>query len=262
MVRQRDGLFDLRKAPWWVSVLASLAAYAAFAYILPAILGRHDRLVGPLAQQLPSLAPFVALAFLLPAPLAAFRQWRARRLLDSQTGLDSIRAMTLQQFETLVAEAYRRKGYTVEETGGGGPDGGVDLVVWKGGGSFLLQCKHWKAYRVDVKEARELLGLVTAERASGGILITSGSFTTEAEEFSRNQPIEVVDGSRLLGLIRVARGTRSSPTVSAPNDNTKTPACPTCRRPMVIRTAKRGAGAGGRFWGCSAYPSCRGRRDI
>ncbi|MEI6478088.1 MAG: topoisomerase DNA-binding C4 zinc finger domain-containing protein [bacterium] len=34
-----------------------------------------------------------------------------------------------------------------------------------------------------------------------------------------------------------------------------TPLCPTCRRPMVRRTGKRGA-----FWGCVGYPSCRGTR--
>jgi hypothetical protein len=33
--------------------------------------------------------------------------------------------------------------------------------------------------------------------------------------------------------------------------------CPKCGSSMVLRTAKRGAGAGNQFWGCSAYPKCR-----
>ncbi len=33
--------------------------------------------------------------------------------------------------------------------------------------------------------------------------------------------------------------------------------CPKCGSSMVVRTAKRGAGAGNQFWGCSAYPKCR-----
>ena len=38
------------------------------------------------------------------------------------------------------------------------------------------------------------------------------------------------------------------------------PACPTCGNPMVLRTARKGRGAGSAFWGCAAYPGCRGTR--
>ena len=36
------------------------------------------------------------------------------------------------------------------------------------------------------------------------------------------------------------------------------PACPQCDEPMVLRTARRGKNAGNQFWGCSAYPQCKG----
>jgi len=36
------------------------------------------------------------------------------------------------------------------------------------------------------------------------------------------------------------------------------PRCPKCGSEMVLRTAKRGDNQGGRFWGCSKYPECRG----
>ena len=36
------------------------------------------------------------------------------------------------------------------------------------------------------------------------------------------------------------------------------PDCPKCDRPMVRRTARRGANAGSEFWGCSEFPRCRG----
>lgn len=41
---------------------------------------------------------------------------------------------------------------------------------------------------------------------------------------------------------------------------TPVPACPTCGLPMIERTARRGPRAGGRFWGCTAYPKCHGIR--
>ena len=36
--------------------------------------------------------------------------------------------------------------------------------------------------------------------------------------------------------------------------------CPVCGSPMVRRQARRGANAGGHFYGCSRYPACKGIR--
>lgn len=41
-----------------------------------------------------------------------------------------------------------------------------------------------------------------------------------------------------------------------------TPACPLCGKPMHRRTAAKGPRAGHPFWGCSAYPACKGILDI
>jgi len=40
------------------------------------------------------------------------------------------------------------------------------------------------------------------------------------------------------------------------------PRCPKCGSEMVLRTAKRGDNQGGKFWGCSKYPECRGILNI
>lgn len=40
------------------------------------------------------------------------------------------------------------------------------------------------------------------------------------------------------------------------------PTCPRCGVPMVIRTAKSGANAGNKFYGCSNYPTCREMRPV
>lgn len=36
------------------------------------------------------------------------------------------------------------------------------------------------------------------------------------------------------------------------------PDCPQCGKPMALRTAKSGKHPGSQFWGCTAYPDCRG----
>ena len=39
--------------------------------------------------------------------------------------------------------------------------------------------------------------------------------------------------------------------------HTSTTICPKCGSPLSLRTAKAGANAGSKFYGCSAYPKCR-----
>lgn len=41
----------------------------------------------------------------------------------------------------------------------------------------------------------------------------------------------------------------------------QTPGCPSCGGRMILRTARRGRGAGRRFYGCARYPGCRGTRS-
>jgi len=40
------------------------------------------------------------------------------------------------------------------------------------------------------------------------------------------------------------------------------PRCPKCGSEMVLRTAKHGNNQGGKLWGCSKYPACRGIINI
>jgi len=44
--------------------------------------------------------------------------------------------------------------------------------------------------------------------------------------------------------------------------NPQAAVCPSCGKPMILRTSKRGANAGNQFWGCSTYPACKGTRNL
>lgn len=39
------------------------------------------------------------------------------------------------------------------------------------------------------------------------------------------------------------------------------PRCPNCAGTMILRTARKGANAGEKFWGCSSFPKCKGTRS-
>lgn len=120
--------------------------------------------------------------------------------------------MSWREFEMLVGEAFRLQGYSVVENGGGGgADGGVDLVLTKTGEKFLVQCKQWKAFRVGVDVVREHYGVMAAKGAAGGFVVTSGAFTSEAKAFTDGRNVRLVDGHKLVGLIPSypsCRGTR------------------------------------------------------
>ena len=140
--------------------------------------------------------------------------------------------ITWREFEMLVGEAFRMEGYTVLETGGGGADGGVDLVLRKPGGTYLVQCKQWKTLVVPVTVVRELYGVMAHHKAAGGFVVTSGRFTEEAAAFAAGKNIRLVDGAKLVAQIR----SRTAPAGSAKplsaqaaaTPDATSPACPIC----------------------------------
>jgi restriction system protein len=84
-----------------------------------------------------------------------FKQVHGKQITVSQ--------LSWKEFELLVGEAFRQRGYAVVETGDGA-DGGIDLVLTKNGDRCLVQCKHWKSgARVSVMVLRELLGVMTSQ---------------------------------------------------------------------------------------------------
>ncbi|MBU1059889.1 MAG: restriction endonuclease [Proteobacteria bacterium] len=264
MPRQSDNILNiLTTLPWWVSVITAAMVYAAMAFLLPALAGDNIFATG-LSQAASGLAPYAFLLFLLPAPISLLNSWRKRKQLDAQQDIDSIRDLSWQRFEELVGEAYRRQGYAVMENDGAGPDGGIDLVISRGGKRYLVQCKQYRSQKVSVKVVREMFGLVAAEQAAGGIVITSGKFTKDADKFAKDKSLELVDGEQLVALIgAVQTEPKMSPgTVVTSRDEggSNIVLCPICSSMMVLRTARKGKNAGQQFWGCKGFPKCRGTR--
>jgi restriction system protein len=248
--RSKTILDDLALLPWWINVYLAALVYLSFKYLIPSI-SFQSPLYKSIARALPGLAPLFGGILLFVAGISAFNAWRNAQLLDRQTGIGTFRTMSWQEFEEIVGEAYRRKGYMVTETGGGGADGGVDLVLKRGGEKLLVQCKHWKMEKVGAKVVRERYGVVAAEGASGGVIISSGKVAQEARDFARGKPLELLDGSELLNLIAEVQK-EPMPLNKKANDTI----CPLCGAEMVLRTAKKGPNAGEKFWGCSTFPEC------
>ena len=255
--RQENILHDLVGLPWWVSLVVAGVVFVLMRYVAPALTFGNP-FVGVFAGGAKAAAPYIAIMLAAVAPVAYFRQLSRRRLLDDQTDLDSLRAMSWQEFELLVGEGFRRLGYSVEEKGGAAPDGGVDLVLRKDGATTLVQCKQWRKKQVGVSVVRELYGVMVAEKANDALLVTAGRFTPDVVAFANGKPIGLIDGNALVELVQSVQsaGPKALPTSASP------PSCHLCSRPMVRRKARRGLRSGGEFWGCSAYPSCKATRAL
>jgi len=198
-------------------------------------------------------------AFLFGAAGSYWKRSRSIRLFENTRTANgpAVASLTWQKFESLVAEGFRERGFTVMEKGGAAPDGGVDLILARGTERFLVQCKQWRAQQVPVTIVRELYGVMAAQHAAGGYVVTSGRFTKDATAFAEGRNIELIDGKTLPALLGVAKNsTAKLPNAPTNGINTSTPVCPRCRVPMVARVAKRGPSPGSEFWGCSRYPKC------
>lgn len=266
----------ISRLPWWFCIILAVVSYFALRSIaeksisLPAVPGASSF---PLAGIVKGIATGAQYGFpailLICAGVSALRLHQRKSLLTRVAGGDAadvLSRMSWQEFEVTVGEAFRLDGFQVEERGGGGADGGVDLVLRREREKFLVQCKQWKAQQVGVSIVRELYGVMAAVGAAGGFVVTSGGFTKEARVFAEGRNIVLIDGPILFDMIRYAKPAATSNSgasaSSASFDTTQPipPLCPACGSAMVRRTAKRGLNAGSVFWGCSTYPACKGTR--
>lgn len=98
--------------------------------------------------------------------------------------------LSSRRFEELVAEIFIRKGYDVELTPAT-RDGGKDIyaVSKNDFGSFLyiVECKKYSPTRkVGVNVLRDLYGVLSKERATYGIAVTTSYFSKPAKDYQQD----------------------------------------------------------------------------
>ncbi len=262
--RQNDGpadvFFDMlfeaiMLLPWWLNFGLAVFSYFALHYLsnkypLGSLegIGIIMSLVSLFGQY---LLPFI---FVMAAIAAFWHDFRGKELLwstGSKGVTQSLSKMSWRDFEILIGAWFKSQGYDVIQAGGSHADGGVDIELRKDGELFLVQCKHYRAWKVPVHTVRDLYGVMTSRGAAGGFVVTSGHFTSAAEEFAEGRVITLLDGDSLSEKLDLSD-------VSTVKTNQEGPRCPHCGEGMIRRTARHGEMAGHDFWGCSKFPHCRG----
>jgi restriction system protein len=140
--------------------------------------------------------------------LARIHRGIRRQLTDEL--LDQIKASPPEFFERLVVDLLLRMGYggSGDEAGqavGKSGDGGIDGIINEdplGLDTVCLQAKRWEN-SVGRPTVQAFAGSLEGYRAKKGVLITTSSFTKEAEQYSRQieKKIVLIDGQRLASLM-------------------------------------------------------------
>lgn len=122
---------------------------------------------------------------------------------DQATAL--LRRLNYAEFEDLIARLYRAMGFVTRKTKAS-HDQGIDIFARRqtdaGVESILIQCKHYLDGTVSVSMLRELYGALRSRPDTGrAVLVTSGRFSRECDEFARNKSIDLVPLEQLVGLL-------------------------------------------------------------
>jgi restriction system protein len=218
-----EDLFQIAsKLPWWLSALIAISSgiylhsvaaapmpvYSDPQHLQSVVFGTFWRTFAMFGQY---LLPFI---FTAGAIASIIGRRKRRNLLESAATSkgNPLLSITWHEFELLVGEALRRRGFSVRETGKNGPDGGIDLIARKDGETYVVQCKQWRSMQVGLPVVRELYGAMAAEGAVGGFVVTSGTFTKPARDFAAGRNVQLVDGKALKQWIAEARKPGPQPT--------------------------------------------------
>lgn len=140
----------------------------------------------------------LAIAFAFRRLRAIWRRYRRGQWARAQRDLSALRAMTPGEFETFTAAAFEARGWRVEIVGREGhADGGLDLLLFKGGRRVVVQCKRYAA-KVGAPTVRETVGVMVHHRAQGAFVVALSGFTRAAEQWARGKQIRLIDGAGLL----------------------------------------------------------------
>lgn len=179
----------LLRSPWWISLGLALA----FGLISKAALPAEYWVFGAMGG-----FPFLAVGL-----VALFRQWHQPSPQQAQAILQGLALLTWKDFSTALAQVFAAEGYAVERL-----EGPADLLIRRAGRSTLVCAKRWKASTTGEEALTALHAAMRSREASGCMFITLGTLSDKAQQFAKQNAVELVQGVALAQLMRDLKVTR------------------------------------------------------
>ena len=142
-------------------------------------------------------AIFTSLPFIVIGCVALWHQLRAPSAGRIAATLESLRAMSWDDFSGAIEDAFRREGYSVSRLNGAG----ADLELTRSGRVSLVGCKRWKVARTGIEPLRELEAARQTREAHESIYVAAGEITDTARTFAAANKLRLLDGAELAKLL-------------------------------------------------------------
>ncbi len=118
--------------------------------------------------------------------------------------LENLQSIEPIEFENLVKDLLIKMGFHAVTTKASG-DGGIDILATNEqpilSGKYIIQCKRYTTgNNIGEPTIRELFGVMHAENANKGILVTTSDFSKQAIIFAQDKAIELINGKELIKL--------------------------------------------------------------
>ncbi len=213
----------------------------------------HNDWKAVLSFMIPLFLGIIAAAFFITQTIKALRVAKAMETEDFDY-------MPGDEFEFFCADILRGNGFRDVEVTKASGDHGIDVLARKDGVSYAIQCKRYSK-PVGNKAVQEAYSGKAIYHADVAIVMSNMEFTAQAIEDAKRLGVELWDRNMIYSLQRKS-GIVVEPKEPFKEEINEDLICPNCGGNLVIRTAKRGANIGSKFYGCSNYPNCKYTRDI
>lgn len=118
-----------------------------------------------------------------------------------------LKRMDPRQFEYFCTDLFKQLGYEAYTTQATA-DGGKDIVLKKKRKVTYVECKHFSEFStVGRPIANKLFGVMKADKADEGIIITTGQFTKDCLEFCKKVGIKCIGFNDIISLCMKNIGT-------------------------------------------------------
>jgi hypothetical protein len=132
--------------------------------------------------------------------LASAGKRKRRRFREQDQIMAAVRKLSWEGYCSLIADIFRREGYDVFV--GEGADGDViDMEVVRGPERMLVSVQLRGMNEIDAAPVTEMIQVAARNGADGAFVISDGSFGPDAWSYAGGQPVVLIDGAALLGLV-------------------------------------------------------------
>ena len=213
MARKKQSLIEratnlVSMLPWWAGTTCALVSFLVLRWQATLqILSTPEEntpdtvVIGELAHWLAMFGQYLLPGlFLTAALLSAVKKTKRQNLyykISNSVTQESLNNLSWRDFELLVGEYFKRRGFNVEKT-----KSGVDLIARKDKEKYLIQCQQWKICETGVHLVRELSEIVAEDEATRGIVVTSGEFDKDATTSANADNILLLGGRELHNKIK------------------------------------------------------------